>query len=130
MLRTKEGHNRIVTTTNKPCSHHWIIEPPNGPWSLGTCNKCKEIDAFKNSMPETSWTGPPKKGRDKKNEIVTKEEFLSQREPELSPSNGSKYKTEFKMKVVQEVSIYGRTEVRKKYKIPETTLRSWVKLYS
>ena len=129
MLKTKEGHNRPVIDIDKPCSHHWIIESPRGPWSLATCRKCKKIDAFKNSIHETSWTGPPKNSKDTRNE-TTKEEFLSQREPELSPSNGSKYKTEFKVKVVQEVSIYGRTEVRKKHNIPETTLRSWVKLYS
>lgn len=30
------------------CAHHWIIEPPNGPTSGGTCQKCGEHRAFHN----------------------------------------------------------------------------------
>jgi hypothetical protein len=66
----------------------------------------------------------------KATDVITKEEFLEQRNLKPITSNGAKYKTDFKLRMVREVGIHGRTEVRKKYGLPETTLRSWVKLYS
>ena len=30
------------------CAHYWIIEPANGPVSLGVCQVCQEVRAFKN----------------------------------------------------------------------------------
>jgi hypothetical protein len=39
------------------------------------------------------------------------------------------YTTEFKIKIVKQALARGRTEVRKHYKIPETTLRNWIKLF-
>jgi len=39
------------------------------------------------------------------------------------------YTTEFKVKAVQQALSRGRTAVRKHYKIPETTLRSWIKKF-
>ena len=37
------------------CCHHWMIEAPNGPTSLGTCRDCGEAREFKNSIQITSW---------------------------------------------------------------------------
>ena len=37
------------------CNHHWIIESPNGPTSVGSCRICGEIREFKNSIQITSW---------------------------------------------------------------------------
>ena len=37
------------------CSHHWLIESPNGPESTGECKICGEIRMFKNSIQITSW---------------------------------------------------------------------------
>ena len=34
------------------CCHHWIIEPADGPVSMGTCRFCHESRAFKNSVVE------------------------------------------------------------------------------
>jgi hypothetical protein len=34
------------------CCHHWIIEPADGPVSLGTCRFCHESREFKNSIAE------------------------------------------------------------------------------
>jgi len=129
-----------VEVTEESCLHYWVIEAPKGLWSLATCRKCKKIDAFKNSMDDnTAWnmSNPRKKKEIKKKleevqdiDALTKEEFLKQRNPKSIISNGAKYKTDFKLRMVREVGIHGRTEVRKKYGLPETTLRSWVKLYS
>lgn len=35
--------------TRRVCTHHWSIEPPNGPTSRGTCLKCGEVREFRNS---------------------------------------------------------------------------------
>jgi hypothetical protein len=37
------------------CSHHWVIESPNGPTSVGECRACGEVREFKNSIQITSW---------------------------------------------------------------------------
>jgi len=124
-----------VIVDDEPCSHYWLLETPKGPWSLGTCKKCSKIDAFKNTVENTGWSPPPRpgqKGKEKRvsksdREMLTKEEFLAIRNPKVS--NGAKYKTAFKLRMVQEVTTLGRAEVRKKYGLPETTLRGWLKLY-
>ena len=41
--------------TEASCSHHWIIESPNGPMSWGTCKYCGARREFNNYMPFTSW---------------------------------------------------------------------------
>lgn len=38
------------------CTHHWVIEPPNGPKSLGTCKDCDATKFFPNAPPSgTIW---------------------------------------------------------------------------
>ncbi len=39
------------------CTHHWIIDPPNGAVSVGRCRKCGENREFKNSIEYSSWYG-------------------------------------------------------------------------
>ena len=34
------------------CRHHWMIEPANGPTSIGICRNCREIKEFTNSVAE------------------------------------------------------------------------------
>ena len=60
-------------TTDKPNSEsnkciekgetcHWVIEPPNGPVSMGKCKKCDVEKEFKNSFEYNTWHGErPKK---------------------------------------------------------------------
>ena len=36
-------------------NHHWVIESPNGPTSVGQCRTCGEVREFKNSIQITSW---------------------------------------------------------------------------
>ncbi len=49
-------------TEPKPCAHHWLIAPPNGPTSLGTCKKCEATQEFSNSERDSirSWHIKPK----------------------------------------------------------------------
>lgn len=35
---------------NQMCVHHWMIEPPNGPLSKGTCRKCNAEAMFPNNV--------------------------------------------------------------------------------
>ncbi len=37
------------------CVHHWMIESPNGPVSMGTCRVCGESSEFKNSIQGSGW---------------------------------------------------------------------------
>ena len=39
------------------CAHHWVIDRPNGPLSVGVCQRCGERREFSNSTEPTSmWT--------------------------------------------------------------------------
>ena len=41
------------------CPHHWVIETPHGPVSLGRCKLCGKEREFNNStVTESSWTRP------------------------------------------------------------------------
>ena len=37
------------------CCHHWMIQPADGPVSLGVCQKCLEAREFKNYINEWSF---------------------------------------------------------------------------
>ena len=39
----------------EPCRHHWVIEAPDGPVSLGRCRVCGETSEFKNFIESTPW---------------------------------------------------------------------------
>ena len=44
---------------------HWVIEPPNGPVSMGKCKKCGTQKEFKNSVEYNTWHGErPSKDKD------------------------------------------------------------------
>jgi len=37
--------------------HHWVLPPPNGPFSIAICKYCEERDVMRNSTDElTQWT--------------------------------------------------------------------------
>ena len=37
------------------CSHHWVIESPDGPTSVGRCKYCGAVKEFSNYLPYSSW---------------------------------------------------------------------------
>ena len=41
------------------CSHHWMIQPADGPVSLGVCQFCLEAKEFKNSIEDWSFDKLP-----------------------------------------------------------------------
>ena len=56
MLYSSEANPRALAGPSAPvCSHHWVIEPPSGPVSLGVCQDCQETREFKNSIPWEYW---------------------------------------------------------------------------
>ena len=64
-----EKSSNICIDNGETC--HWVIEPPNGPVSMGKCKKCGIQKEFKNSFEYNTWHGErPSKDKDssKKNE--------------------------------------------------------------
>jgi len=64
-----EKSSNICIDNGETC--HWVIEPPNGPVSMGKCKKCGTQKEFKNSFEYNTWHGErPSKDKDnsKKNE--------------------------------------------------------------
>ncbi len=64
-----ENSSNICINSGETC--HWVIEPPNGPVSMGKCKKCGIQKEFKNSFEYNTWHGErPAKDKDnsKKNE--------------------------------------------------------------
>lgn len=41
------------------CTHHWVIEPPLGLTSIGTCKRCGRIREFANSGGGPRWEREP-----------------------------------------------------------------------
>ena len=37
------------------CTHHWLIDRPNGPTSLAVCKLCGDQTEFRNSIQGTGW---------------------------------------------------------------------------
>ena len=66
MAKSDEIKEKIVT----PCIEvgdncHWIIDPPNGPVSVGHCKKCGSAKEFKNSFEYNTWHGERPAAKDK-----------------------------------------------------------------
>tara|TARA_B100000941_G_scaffold49871_1_gene31653 strand:- start:205 stop:432 length:228 start_codon:yes stop_codon:yes gene_type:complete len=64
-----EKSTNICIDNSETC--HWVIEPPNGPVSMGKCKKCGTQKEFKNSFEYNTWHGErPSKDKDnvKKND--------------------------------------------------------------
>ena len=46
----------IPVVDDLACQHHWIIEAPAGPVSMGSCRICGEDREFRNYAEGSSWT--------------------------------------------------------------------------
>ncbi|MCJ7509946.1 MAG: hypothetical protein MUP14_03550 [Dehalococcoidia bacterium] len=46
-------------TTEPGCHHHWLIESPHGPTSMGICKLCGEQKEFRNSASDLLWEDEP-----------------------------------------------------------------------
>ena len=43
------NNERLIEFIGTECTHHWVIDRPNGPLSEGVCQRCGERREFKNS---------------------------------------------------------------------------------
>ena len=43
------------TAADANCMHHWMIDQPSGPTSMGTCKICGESQEFNNSVQGNGW---------------------------------------------------------------------------
>ena len=48
---------------NAVCRHHWIIEAPTGPVSVGVCRLCEEVREFKNYIESAPWVDDTSAGQ-------------------------------------------------------------------
>ena len=37
------------------CAHHWVIDSPSGPTSIGICKLCGNEQEFQNSLSDAGW---------------------------------------------------------------------------
>ena len=60
MTKSTSASEKNATTTDGAdgdCTHHWVIEPPNGAVSKGKCKLCGIDQEFRNSFEYSSWYG-------------------------------------------------------------------------
>ncbi|MEX0762880.1 MAG: hypothetical protein WD208_08800 [Dehalococcoidia bacterium] len=55
--RKKSKATDATAESEESCTHHWVIEPPNGAVSHGRCRVCGENKEFRNSFEYSSWYG-------------------------------------------------------------------------
>jgi hypothetical protein len=46
-------------TKERRCRHHWLIESPHGPTSMGICKLCGAQKEFSNSATDFLWEDEP-----------------------------------------------------------------------
>lgn len=60
MTKSTSASEETAATTegvDGGCTHHWVIEPPNGAVSRGKCKHCGIDQEFRNSIEYSSWYG-------------------------------------------------------------------------
>lgn len=86
--------------------HHWIVESPDGFWSLGRCKNCHIVDAFPNSNREVS--------------EFSKRQFL--REKGISKP----YSEEEKKPIVEYAVRHSVNRASIEFDLPSSTIHNWV----
>lgn len=46
--RIEDKGDESAFVRERCCTHHWLIEPANGPESMGQCRRCGEKRSFSN----------------------------------------------------------------------------------
>ena len=58
MKQFKERLKKLAEKcTDNTQAHHWVIEPPNGKYSMGVCKRCKLKRRHENSSDYSTWYG-------------------------------------------------------------------------
>ena len=61
--RRRSSAARRQTVPHGACNHHWVIDPPNGPTSPGSCKLCGLKRRFPNSSEDSIWDGAEGRSR-------------------------------------------------------------------
>jgi hypothetical protein len=57
---SRTGVNQAgVAPAEAQCRHHWLIESPHGPTSMGNCKLCGTQREFRNSAGDRLWEEEP-----------------------------------------------------------------------
>ena len=135
--------------TTATCIHHWVVESPNGKFSLAKCKKCGEYDAMFNSLTEGAWTqtsGNKKRESSEESERVVflQEKIKEDKErikkelqlkealkTELRKREPIQYTNTVKLEVLLDLTR-GKTltETSKAHNVPIGTVHGWRKTYS
>tara|TARA_Y100000310_G_C20660672_1_gene804553 strand:+ start:1830 stop:2243 length:414 start_codon:yes stop_codon:yes gene_type:complete len=132
----------VNETTEKICKHHWMVDEPAGPFSIGQCKKCGEYDAFKNSDATSfQWAGHRAEIQIKyETHEEAKEAFLENHlskirneiivKPSTNTASIKKYSLEYRKYMAKmAVNSDNLTKVANNHNIPRRTLRNWVEKY-
>ncbi len=60
LLRAKKLKKETCETRGD--THHWMLEEPNGPITLGICKKCLDKKEFTNTQRVSAWTTRSERG--------------------------------------------------------------------
>ena len=55
VVPSTENRDKLAEYVQTHCAHHWVIAVPNGPISVGVCQRCGLHREFQNSAPENQW---------------------------------------------------------------------------
>jgi len=58
-MRKAEVTEVDEATKRSGCRHHWLIESPQGPTSMGICKLCGSQKEFRNSASDLLWEDEP-----------------------------------------------------------------------
>lgn len=61
-MSVKTGGKKAKQINPKDCTHHWIIDSPNGPQSNGSCKVCGAEREFMNYLESSAWSSGEAKG--------------------------------------------------------------------
>ena len=51
----KPTEAKTESSEAEQCTHHWVIDPPDGPTSMGRCKRCGEKKEFYNYVACSKW---------------------------------------------------------------------------
>jgi len=131
------------------CVHHWLIESPNGKFSLAKCKKCGEYDAMSNSIANGVWSQASPKRKPVIKDDIEREVFLQEKikeekerikkelvqqkilKAELRKRTPIQYTDKVKIRVLLNL-MKGRTiaETSRINKVPTSTIHGWRNTYS
>ena len=146
-LKRSPLRRRRNKVTTKTCIHHWIVETPNGPFSLAKCKKCGEYDAVKNFMGEHTCTQKEAKGTvpndTERERMVFFKEKVQEDRNRLSEKRKRSVTKKKSVRIItkhEDISKINALidlakgisikETSKKHDIPSSTLHDWKKIYS